>query len=147
MKYQVVGSLKVRTMSGVRQLKSGDFISLPDDMALRLIKGGRVKPFSPDCFSQNGTLEAAFTEAKADGWTDDRLCDYIDALRKAQALKAPWGFKVKDSPLIEDYWIISESAARDRLPAGAKAFTIEELRPIVEAFRVFPCSRIIKVQI
>lgn len=147
MKYQVIGALKVRTLSGVRELKTGDLIALPDDMAIRLIKGGRVRPLSPDCFSPDGTLEAAFTEAKTGGWPDDQLGDYIDALREAGALRPPWGFKVKDSLVLGDFWIISDATARDRLPAGAKTFTIEELRPIVETFRVFPGSRIVKVRI
>ena len=147
MKYQVIGILKVRTLSGVRELKSGDLVALLDDMAIRLIKDGRVKRLPPDCFSPDGTLETAFTEAKADGWTDDRLSDHIDALREAGTLRAPWGFKVKDSPVLGDFWIISDTVARDKLPAGATAFTIEELRPIVETFRVFPGSRIVKVQI
>lgn len=147
MKYQVIGTLKVRTTSGVRLLKSDDLIVLPDDMAIRLVKDRRVRRLSPDCFSLDGTLEAAFTEAKTDGWTDDQLGDHIDALREAGALKAPWGLMIKESPVLGDFWIISYVAAKDRLPAGAKAFTIEELRPIVETFRVFPGSRIVKVQI
>jgi hypothetical protein len=147
MKYEVIGILKVRTLSGVRELKSGDVVALPEDMALRLIKDGKIKRLSPDCFSPDGTLEAAFTEAKADGWTDDQLSDYIDALREAGILRTPWGFKVKDSPVLGDFWIISDAAARDKLPTKATAFTIEELRPIVETSRVFPGSRIVKVRI
>ena len=147
MKYEVIGSLKVRTLSGIKELKSGDLVTLLDDMAFRLIESGRIRHFPHDCFSPDGTLEAAFTEAKADNWTDDLLGDYIDALREAGALMAPWGFKVKDSTALGDFWIISDAVARDNLPTKATAFTIEELRAIVETFRVFPGSRIVKVRI
>lgn len=122
MRFQVTGALKVRTQFGVRELQPGDVVAMPEDMALRLIEGGRVKPFSPDCFSPDGTLEAAFAEATADGWTDDQLLAYMDALRHAEALKSPWGFMVKDSPLAGDFWIISDATARERLPEGARSF-------------------------
>lgn len=45
-KYTVVSTLKVRTPSGVRELKSGDVVALPDDMAGPLMDKGRVRPLS-----------------------------------------------------------------------------------------------------
>ncbi|MBZ0220890.1 MAG: hypothetical protein K8I01_10720 [Candidatus Methylomirabilis sp.] len=146
MKYQVIGTLKVRTPSGVRELRSGETVTLPGDMAFRLVESGRVKPFSPDCFSPDGTLEEALMETKADGWTDEQLCIYIDALWETGVLRAPWGFKVLDSPLVGDFWIISDTTARDELPVGAKSFTIEELRPLIEVFHVFEGSTVMEVR-
>lgn len=145
MKYRVVDTLKVRTPSGVRELKPGDMVVLPEDMALRLIESGKVKPFCPDCFSPDETLEAVFREAEAGGWTDEQLCSHVDALRETEALKPPWGIKVRDSPSVGDFWIISDTTARERLPTNAFSFTLDELRPIMEVFRVFPEAKVIKV--
>ena len=145
MKYQVIGTLKVRTPLGVKELKPGDTVVLPEDMALRLIESGKVKPSCHDCFSPDGTLEVAFREAEAAGWTDEQLCSYIDALWEAGALKPPWGLKVRDSPFVGDFWIISDTTARERLPTDAYSFTLDELRPIVEVSRVFPEAKVIKV--
>lgn len=145
MKYQVISALKVRTPFGVRELKSGDLVALPEDMALGLIEGGKVKLFCPDCFSPDGLLEAAFMEALVRGWTDDKLLTLIDEHIQTGALKTPWGFKVKDSPVIGgDFWIISDTMARERIPAGTFSFTTDELRPIVETSKVFPGSKVVK---
>ena len=117
-----------------------------ENMPLGLIEGGE-EPFSPDCFSPDGNLEDAFMETQAEGWTDEQLCIYIDALWEAGVLMGPWGFKVMDSPLVGDFWIISDATARDKLPAGAKSFTIEELRPIVEAVCVFEGATVMEVRL
>lgn len=145
MTYQLLTPLKVKTPEGIRELQAGEVIALPEDMALQLMEGGRIKPFSPDCFSPDGTLEAAFREAVADGWTDYQLLEHIDALREAGALEAPWGFKVKGSPLMGDWWIISDTTARGRIPVGDFSFTLDELRPIVETCRVFPGAKVQRV--
>ncbi|OGQ50780.1 MAG: hypothetical protein A3J24_01530 [Deltaproteobacteria bacterium RIFCSPLOWO2_02_FULL_53_8] len=47
MKYQVIGTIKVRTKSGVRELKSGDLVALPEDMAKNLLEQGRIKTIVP----------------------------------------------------------------------------------------------------
>lgn len=98
---------------------------------------------APDCFSLDGTLEAAFEEAQAGRRTDDRLLALIGEL--VTFLKTPWGFKVKDSPLIGDYWIINGPEARERIPAASVSFTLDELKPIVEASRVFKGAKVVKV--
>jgi hypothetical protein len=69
----------------------------------------------------------------------------IDEFIQAGALQAPWGFKVKDSPLIGDYWILSGPEARERIPQEAMSFTLDELKPVVEASRVFKGSRVVKL--
>lgn len=119
----------------------------PEIIAVRQSAGDAIQPFVYECFSPNGLIEEAFREATADRWTDDQLCEYIDALRETEALQSPWGFKLHDSPFIGDLWIISDASAREKLPAGAKSFTLDELRPIVEACRVFPGSRVLSVRI
>lgn len=43
-KYQIVGVLKVRTPSGVKELQAGEMVTLPDDMAEPLLAQGRIKP-------------------------------------------------------------------------------------------------------
>lgn len=57
MKYLIAGVLKVRSPSGVKELRSSDLVTLPKDIALQLIEGGRVKPFYPDCFSRTSCLK------------------------------------------------------------------------------------------
>lgn len=147
MNYQVLSSLKVRTPEGVRELQAGAVIDLPESTALRLIEGGKVKPVesSSDCFDPEGVLEEVVREAEGRRWTDERLMALIDELIQNGCLQAPWGLKVKDSSLMGDYWIISDTTARERIPAGVFSFTIDELRPIVETCRTFPGARVLDV--
>lgn len=119
----------------------------PENIALRQGEGDAIESFVYECFSPDDLLEEAFREATIDGWTNDLLYEYIDALREAEALQSPWGFKLQDSPFIGDLWIISDASAREKLPAGVKSITLDELRPIIEACRVFPWSRILSVRI
>lgn len=44
MTYQLLTPLKVKTPEGIRELQAGELIALPEDMALRLIEKGKVKP-------------------------------------------------------------------------------------------------------
>ncbi len=101
---------------------------------------------SPDCFSPDGTLELAFMEALDRGWTDNRFLECIAELIQDGCLLAPWGFLVRNSLVTKgDYWILSDTTARERIPAGVFSFTIEELRPIVETSKVFKGARVVKV--
>lgn len=118
----------------------------PENIALRQSERDAMKPFVYECFSPDGLLEEAFREATADGWTNDQLCEYIDALRWAEALQSPWGFKLQNSPFVGDLWIISDASAKEKLPAGAKSFTLDELRPIVETFRVFEGATLLEIK-
>lgn len=147
MSYQVLGQLKVKTPSGIRELQAGAVIDLPESMALRLIKGGKIKPVesSPDYFDPEGVLQEIISEAGGRGWTDERLMALIYELIQNGCLQAPWGLKVKDSSLMGDYWIICDTTARERIPAVAVSFTIDELRPIVETCRTFPGARVLDV--
>lgn len=148
MNYQVLSRLKVKTQEGIRELQVGEVIVLPEDTALRLIEGGKVKPVetSPDCFDSEGVLEEVIREAQGRGWTDERLMALIDELIQNGCLQTPWGLKVKDSPLMKgDYWIISDTTARERIPAGAFSFTLDELRPIVDTCRTFPGAKVLDV--
>lgn len=119
----------------------------PENIAVRQSERDAIQPFSLDCFSPDGLLEETFREALAGGWTDDRLLTLIDELVQTSFLKSPWGFKVKDSLFVGDFWIIGDTTAKEKLPAGAKSFTLDELRPIVEAFRVFTGAELINVQL
>src|SRR3972149_1148581 len=147
MTYQVLTPLKVRTPEGIRELQAGAVIELPESMALRLVEGGKVRAqeSSPDCFDPEGVLEEVIREAEGRGWTDERLAALIDELIQNGCLMAPWGFRVKDSPIMGEYWIISDTTARERIPAGAFSFTLDELRPIVETCRVFPGAKVLDV--
>ncbi|MBI5810443.1 MAG: hypothetical protein HZB84_02695 [Deltaproteobacteria bacterium] len=112
--------------------------------ALKEVEGSQTLPAS---FDPDGLLREVFHAAIEEGWSDERLMEFIDTLRMDGALKAPWGFRVKDSPFIDELWFVSDETAKGMLPSMAKGFTVDELRPIVEAFRVFPGSQIVKVQI
>lgn len=108
------------------------------------VKNDPINP-THDCFDPDSTIQAAIEEAKEDGWTDNRLIEYIDALREAGALKSPWGLKIKDSPLIGDYWILSDDKARELVPVKDTSFTVDELKPLIETSRVFKGSEVIEV--
>lgn len=148
MTYQVLGQIKVKTPLGIKELQAGAVIDLPESMALKLIEGGKIKPVEsfPDCFDPEGVLEEVIIEAKGRGWTDERLAALIDGLIQNGCLQAPWGFKVKDSPSMKgDYWIISDTTARERIPAGAFFFFHDELKPIVEVCKVFPGAKVLEI--
>lgn len=59
MKYLTINDLKVKTLQGEIQIKSGQIISLPPVKGGELIREGKIKPFCnfletiiPDCQSQ-----------------------------------------------------------------------------------------------
>jgi hypothetical protein len=104
-----------------------------------------INPIS-DCFDPDGTLEVAIEEARVDGWGDDRLCEYIDALREAGCLRAPWGLRFKGSTILGDYWLLSDAEARGRIPLEGRSFALDELKPIVEVKRVFPGAKVVDVR-
>lgn len=145
MNYEVLSPLKVRTPEGIRELQTGEVVTLPAGEVSWLLESGKVKPSSPDCFSPDGLLELAFEEGITQGWTDERFLDLVETLLREGCLKAPWGFRVKDSPLIGDYWIVSDTTARTRIPVQVTSFTLEELKPLVEASRVFPGAKVVSV--
>ena len=60
MKYQVIGTIKVSTKSGVRELKSGYLVALPENMAKNLLEQGRIKAIVP-YFDLDGSLVIPFT--------------------------------------------------------------------------------------
>ena len=75
----------------------------------------------------------AFYEDEDNG--NEMIIDHIDQMIADGMLKPPYGFKVKGGH-IGDYWIISDTIAREKLPVEAMSFTIEELRPIVKTCKV-----------
>jgi len=98
-----------------------------------------------ECFDPDELLADLFLQGRTEEWEDDLLLDRIEALRQDDTLREPWGFKVKDNPLIGDYWIISDTTAREKIPVKTMSFTLEELRPIVETSRVFNGAKVVNV--
>ena len=116
------------------------------DIAKKALKEAET-PAIPASFNPDGLLKEVFQAAVDEGWTDERLTEFIDSLRMDGALKAPWGFRLKDSPFIDELWFVSNETAKGMLPPMAMGFTIDELRVIVEVFRVFPGSKIVNVML
>lgn len=54
MTYRVLAPLKVKTPQGVRELQAEEMITLPEDMALRLIEGGKIKPLHGPTSARTG---------------------------------------------------------------------------------------------
>jgi len=75
----------------------------------------------------------AFYEDEDNG--NEMIIDHIDQMIADGMLKPPYGFKVKGGH-IGDYWIISDTTAREKLPPEAMSFTIEELKPIIKTCKV-----------
>jgi hypothetical protein len=96
-------------------------------------------------FDPSGLLAEILRRGYENGQTDEEVLGHVEAAIKNGSLTAPWGLMVKDSPLIGDYWIISCEKARERVPREAMSFTLDELKPVVEASRVFKGSRMVKL--
>jgi len=97
------------------------------------------------CFDPDGRLADLFLQGRAERWSDETLLKKTEDMIHDGALSEPWGFKVKDSPVIGDWWVLSGREARERIPKGAVSFAIEELRPIAEVSRVFPRAKVVEV--
>ena len=130
MNYLLLDQLRVKTPEGIRELQAGEIITLSEDMARGLIEKGKVRPLT-DCFDPDGILTEliAFYEGRDNG--NEMLINHIDQMFADGMLKPPYGFKLKGGH-IGDYWIISDTTAREKLPPEAMSFTIEELRPILK---------------
>jgi len=90
---------------------------------------------SPEAFDPDGILQEVigFWQGKDNG--NESCIDHIDQMRADGMLKSPWGFKVRGGH-IGNYWIISDTTAREKLPPEAMSFTIEELKPIIKTCKV-----------
>ncbi len=117
------------------------------DIAKKALRESEISRSIPSSFDPDGLLREVFQTAIEEGWSDERLTDFIDMLRVNGTLKSPWGFKVKDSPFVDELWLVSDGTAKRMLPPGTNSFTIEEMRPILDIFRVFPGSKILSVRI
>lgn len=67
-KYQVIASLKARTPEGIRELQAGEIIALPEDMALRLIEDGKVKPLPRPYFDPEADIVIPFDSNSRYHW-------------------------------------------------------------------------------
>jgi len=99
------------------------------------------------CFSPHGVLSALIKQGKAERWTNKTLFEQIDRSRIDGALTSPWGLLIHDSPIIAGglYWILSDTTARQRVPAEAISFTIAEIKPLIEISRVFQGAKVVEV--
>lgn len=121
----------------------------PIETAEKGIPFDTLKTPLPEAFDPDGLLNEviAFWQGKDNG--NESCIEHISQMVADGMLKSPWGFKVKNSPVIGgDYWIVSdttdgelkpivEATARERIPSEAMSFTTTELKPIVEACKVF----------
>lgn len=140
MMYSVLEPIRIKKQGQEIELKAGQTIILPEDKATLLLKQGRIRPINEptDCFDPDGLLNEVigFWQGKQDG--EAQCIDHIDTMIQDGMLKPPYGFKVKNSPVIGgDYWIVSCNEAREKIPSEAMSFTTTELKPIVEACKVF----------
>ncbi len=94
-----------------------------------------AKKAIPSCFDPDGILQEVigFWQDRDNG--NESCIEHISQMIADGMLKSPWGFLVR-SGHIGDYWIISDTTAREKLPVDSQSFTIEELRPIIKTCKV-----------
>lgn len=111
---------------------------------LRKYKGNEADRLKADtiplheAFDPDGLLNEVipFWQGRDNG--NEMAIEHIRQMVADGMLKPPFGFKVKDSPVIGgDYWIVSCNEAREKIPPEAMSFTIKELKPIIETCKVF----------
>lgn len=106
-------------------------------------KAGKEEP--RECFDPDGYLQKLLAWAKETGKTDSEVAKAIDSVISVGTLKAPWGIKIKNSPILGDYWIVSDDQARKHIPSNEVVFTAEDIRLLAEVREIFG-ARVIEVK-
>jgi|GEM_PF-6405989 hypothetical protein len=69
MNYLVLVPLKVKTPEGIREVQTGKVVSMSEDLALRLIQGGKVKLLPMPYFGPDGDVVIPFvTDSRYQWW-------------------------------------------------------------------------------
>jgi len=90
-----------------------------------------------DCFDPDGALASLLEWAKIKGISDVQVASVVDDLIKSKSLKAPWGIKIKNSPVLGDYWLVSDDQAKKHIPGNETAFTQDEIGILAEVREIF----------
>jgi len=147
MTYEVLMPLKAKTSEGIREIKPGEIVTLPEPEALRLLEGGRIKAYNSVCFDPQNYLLALIEHGRQEKWTDTELFAHIDTAHHTGVLTSPWGLLVHDSPLIAGgkYWLLSDEDARAQVPVDDVSFTLAEVGQLKLISTVFAGSKLIEV--
>jgi len=99
----------------------------------------QMLPLSPeaDCFDPDGALASLLECAERKGISDAQVASIVDDLIRAQSLKSPWGIKIKGSPALGDYWIVSDEEAKKLIPTHEVIFAQDDIRLLAEVREIF----------
>ncbi|OGW16729.1 MAG: hypothetical protein A3G93_08455 [Nitrospinae bacterium RIFCSPLOWO2_12_FULL_45_22] len=90
-----------------------------------------------DCFDPDGALASLLECAERKGISDAQVASIVDDLIRAQSLKSPWGIKIKGSPALGDYWIVSDEEAKKLIPTHEVIFAQDDIRLLAEVREIF----------
>jgi hypothetical protein len=92
----------------------------------------KIEAFDPD-----GYLETLLSWARKHDESDYEVTEWIDDIIKDQVLNPPWGIKIKNSPILGDYWIVSDNEAKKRVPDNEIAFTQDCIQLLADIREIF----------
>ena len=90
-----------------------------------------------EAFDPDGALASLLECAKRKGIGDAQVVSIVDDLIRAKSLKPPWGIKIKNSPILGDYWVVSDDEAKKLIPGNEAAFTAEDIGLLAEVREIF----------
>lgn len=90
-----------------------------------------------EAFDPDGALVSLLECARRKGISDDQVASIVDDLIRDKSLKAPWGIKIKNSPIMGDYRIVSDDEAKKLIPGNETAFTREDTQLLAELREIF----------
>lgn len=114
--------------------EKGELIDLPAHT-----KTDQISPLPPgaESFDPDGTLASLLECARRKGISDAQVASIVDDLIRARSLKTPWGIKIKNSPIMGDYWIVSGDQAKRLVPTQDAIFTQDDIRLLAELREIF----------
>ena len=97
------------------------------------------KNLSPDgdAFDPDGALASLLECARRKGISDAQVASVVDDLIKSKSLKTPWGIRLKNSPILGNYWIVSDDQAKQLVTTQDVVFTQEDIRFLAEVREIF----------
>ena len=97
------------------------------------------KNLSPDgdTFDPDGALASRLECARRKRIGDAQVASIVDDLIKSKSLKPPWGIKIKNSPILGNYWVVSDDQAKKIVPKGETTFNQEDIRLLAEVREIF----------
>lgn len=91
-----------------------------------------IPPFSEECFDSNNYFIKLMRRLSEDNFPSAEIIKIIDAAISSGVPKPPWGVKIKNCPVLGDYWLVSDDQAKKFVHDRDAIFTQDSIMLLAE---------------